>query len=117
MTGKELTEWQKEFQLKDNLTQFDFEAFETALTKMPLTLLLRKTGSSLSSGAMLRAAIRADWIISPDCRAMIDEKNGEAAYFYAGKDINQMHPAVVSWLGEKIDKKYTSILAEVPKNL
>lgn len=115
--AKELTEWQKDFALKDELTQADFEALEDAVTKFPKGLLLRSAGSQLSHGAMLRAAIRAGWIVSPECRALVDERSHEAAYFYNGKDVDEMHPAVVKWLGEQVNARYMSILSDVPKNL
>jgi len=112
-----LHEWQKEFKLKDELLQKDFEALEDALIKLPRSMLLRNTNSSLSSGAMLRAAIRAGWIEAPECRSLTDDTNKKAAFFYAGKDVDEMHPAAVDWLGKQVDNRYNTMKGKVPKNL
>ena len=108
-------EWQKDFALKDDLTQADFEALEIELSKMPRALLLRNTGSSLSYGAMLRSAIVAGWIASPECKCAKDKKT--TLYLYDGKDVDKMHPAAVDWLGARIDERYNIVKGEIPKAL
>ena len=113
-----LHDWQKEFAIKEQLTQGDLEALEMALVKMPSVIhLLRNYGFSIAKGAYLRAAIQAGWILSPQCRALTDDNSGERAFFYNGKDVNDMHPSVVSWLGQKVIDKHDSVMGEDPKNL
>jgi hypothetical protein len=107
-----------EFQLKENLTQGDFEALEMALFKMPnLIQMLRRADVSVAHGAYLRAAIQAGWIIAPECRALTDDKSGERAFFYTGKDVEEMHPSVVRWLGQRVIDRHDAIMSEDPKNL
>ena len=109
-------EWQNEFELKSELLQADFEKFEQQLFDMPRVLLLQRGKSSLSSGAMLRAAIAGGWIIAPECEVLKDRKD-QRKYFYAGKNVEDMHPAAVDWLGAQIDTIYNEIKSQVPKNL
>jgi hypothetical protein len=116
--AEKLYDWQKDFILKDGLTQGDFEALEMALLKMPSVItLLKNSGFSLAHGAYLRAAIQAGWVEAPECRALTDDKNGEQAYFYDGKDVDDMHPATVQWLGQQVIDRHDRILSDVPKNL
>jgi len=115
MTDKKLHEWQEKFVLKDNLTQGDFEALEMALFKMPnIATMFRKADLSMVNGAYLRAAIQAGWIIEPECKSMVDEK--DAVYIYDGTDVDQLHPAKVAWLGRKVVNLHDSVMAEDPKN-
>ena len=118
MAEEELHDWQSEFELKDNLTQGDFEALETALFKMPNVItMLRRADVSVAHGAYLRAAIQAGWIVSPQCKALTDDKTGERAYFYSGKDVVDMHPVTVRWLGQRVIDRHDAIMKEDPKNL
>lgn len=114
----ETKDWKKEFALKENLTQGDFEALEMALLDMPrIITLLRQSDLSVSHGAYLRAAIQAEWITAPECKTLVDETTKERSFFYAGKDINEMHPAHVRWLGQFVIDRHDSIMGEDPKNL
>ena len=116
--AEELQEWQKEFVLKENLTQADFEALEMALFKMPRVIsLLRNSGLSVETGAYLRAAIQAGWIELPSCRALTDDVSGERAFFYANEDVEKMHPAKVKWLGQRVIDKHDAVMNEDLKNL
>lgn len=114
----ETKDWKKDFALKEQLTQGDFEALEMALLDMPrIVAMLRNSDMSVAHGAYLRAAIQAEWIVSPECKAMLDEKSKERTHFYDGKDIDEMHPAVVRWLGQFVIDRHDSIISEDPKNL
>ena len=118
MAEKKLHDWQENFALKEQLTQGDFEALEMAIVKMPGVIsMLRNSGLSLAHGAYLRAAIQAGWIVTPECRALTDDKSGDRAFFYNGKDVDEMHPAAVKWLGQKVIDRHDAIMSEDPKNL
>jgi len=111
-----MTDWQNDFELKSEFTQGDFEKLEEALFSMPKALMLRRTQSAINHGAMLRAAIQAGWIVSPDTEVMKGESSGKR-WFYSGKDVADLHPSIVRWLGNKVDEMYTSVQDEVPKKL
>lgn len=116
--AEKLHKWQEDFKLKEQLNQGDFEKLEMALVKMPNVItLLRNSGLSIAHGAYLRCAIQAGWIVEPECKVMTDDNNGERTYFYDGKDVNEMHPAVVQWIGQQVINRHDSILRETPKNL
>ena len=116
--AEQLHTWQKDFKLKEQLNQGDFEALEMALVRMPNVItLLRNSGMSLAHGAYLRAAIQAGWIEAPECRALTDDKSGERAFFYDGKDVDELHPGVVQWIGQQVINRHDSILSDMPKNL
>jgi len=115
--AEQLHKWQEEFALKDELLQGDFDAIEIALFRMPgLAITSRHADLSVVHGSWLRAAIEAGWIASPKCRALVDDKNGERAYFYDGTDVDEMHPAKVNWLGKRIVERHDRIIKEDPKN-
>lgn len=112
----ELNEWQKEFALKDELFQGDFEALELALFRMPnVATMFRNSDLSLVNGAYLRAAIQAGWVLTPETKSMTDKK--EALYVYDGVDVDKMHPAKVSWLGKQVVDRHDAVMSEDPKNL
>ena len=113
---EQLHEWQENFVLKDDLTQGDFEALEMALVKL-LAFHKAYREMSVAAGAYLRAAIQAGWIIEPECKALTDDSNGERAFYYDGKDIDEMHPAAVKWLGERVIARHDAVMGEDPKNL
>jgi hypothetical protein len=104
-----LHKWQKEFTIKPNLLQKDFEAFEQVLYAFDTRLL----GNS-GSGCSLKAAISAGWIEKPDCETGVFD--GEKRYFYAGKNVDELHPGAVRWLGIQIDNYYNNKTI-VPKAL
>lgn len=113
--AEKLHQWQQDFELKENLTQGDFEALELALFKMPnIATTFRRAELSIVRGAYLRAAIQAGWIVSPKCKSLVDEK--DAVYVYDGVDVDEMHPAKVNWLGEQVVNRHDAILSEDPKN-
>lgn len=113
--AEKLHEWQEKFALKEKLTQGDFEALELALFKMPnIATAFRRVELSVVRGSYLRAAIQAGWIEEPPCKSMVDEK--DAVYIYDGVDVDQLHPAKVSWLGKQVIDKHDAIMGEDPKN-
>lgn len=113
-----MPEWQEQFKIKEELLHKDFEAIELALFDMPnAARIFRNADLSVVRGSWLKAAIHAGWIISPECKALIDRRNNEAAYMYDGVDVDEMHPAKVLWLGKQIIDAHDSLVAEDPKNL
>jgi hypothetical protein len=107
--SEELHEWQQSFTLKGDLVQKDIEALEGVLIKMPRLAL-----SNTSAASKLKAAIEADWIVEPDTE--YGDFEGRRRYYYGGKDVDEMHPGAVRWLGGQIDKLYQET-TQVPKNL
>ena len=111
-------DWKKEFALKDQLTQGDFEALEMAILDMPrIVQIFRNTDMNVAHGAYLRAAIQAGWITAPECKTLVEEATKERAFFYAGKNVDEMHPAHVRWLGQRVIDTHDAIMNEDPKNL
>lgn len=116
MTEK-LHDWQKAFKLKDELLQGDFSAIELALFEMPNAVrLFSQAELSVARGGWLKAAIQAGWIETPECKALTDKKNKEAAYIYDGVDVDKLHPAKVLWLGKQVIDRHDAIMGEDPKN-
>ena len=105
----ELNEWQKEFKLKKDLVELDIENLERALVDMP-RLTLTNTGMA----SKLKAAIAAGWVLEPPCE--VGKYGDDKRYFYDGKNIDDMKPGAVRWLGSQIDVAYMEA-TEVPKNL
>jgi hypothetical protein len=106
---EELHDWQKEFKLKGSLTQLDVENFERSLFTFPRRLL-----ANTGAGAELKAAIEGGWILAPTCE--VGDFEGEKRYFYNEKNVDEMHPGAVKWLGERVDDAYQEA-TEIPKNL
>lgn len=105
----ELYDWQKEFKLKQDLVELDVENIERELIKFP-----RYTLKQAGAAASLKAAIEAGWVEAPECE--VGEYEGEKRYFYDGKNIDEMHPGAVRWLGERVDELYREV-TQIPKNL
>lgn len=108
MTDK-LHDWQQEFKLKKELVELDIEKLEKELIGLPLRAL-----TNTANASKLKAAIAAGWVVAPACE--VGEFKGEKRYYYAKKDIDEMHPGAVRWLGAQIDKAYNEA-TEIPKNL
>ena len=106
---EELHDWQKEFKLKQDLVELDVENLEKELFTMPRFAL-----SNTAAASKLKAAIAAGWVESPACEA--GDFKGEKRYFYDGKNIDEMHPGAVRWLGTQIEDAYNEATL-VPKNL
>ena len=106
---KELYDWQKAFQIKENLIELDIEKLEQALAEFP-RLVLSNTGNA----AKLKAAIEAGWVIEPACE--VGNFEGGKRYFYNGQNIDEMHAGAVRWLGMQVDLAYSKAV-EIPKNL
>jgi len=118
MASDDEIKWLDDFKIKDELYHADFEAIELALFDMPnVARVLKHADLSVVKGAWLKAAIQAGWIESPECKALIDKKNNEAAYIYDGIDIDKMHPKKVNMLGEKVIERHDAVIGEDPKNL
>jgi len=113
-TPEKLHAWQKDFTLKDPLLEIDVENLERAIMDFPYATLRAAGITNLAAAATLKSAIAADWIVAPECE--VGEFDGQKRYFYAGKDIDEMHPGAVKWLGNQIDAAYTAVTF-VPKAL
>jgi hypothetical protein len=115
----ELYDWQKVFELKGQLVQRDVTAFEGALFKQPLaTIANLAKNNNMRHGAILKAAIEAGWIVAPVAEVGDFDKGGkkERRWMYDGKNVDDMHPGAVRWLGAQIDSAYEQVTS-VPKNL
>lgn len=114
----ELHDWQKALELKSPLVQRDVVAFEGALFKQPLgalASLARKNNTRY--GAILKSAIEAGWIVAPVCEVGDFERDGkkERRWLYDGRNVDEMPPGAVRWIGEQIDEVYEEV-TNVPKN-
>lgn len=103
-------DWQKEFKLKEGITQLDMENFERVLFSFPKRVLAGNTGAALR----LKCAIEGGWIESP--KTEVGDFKGEKRWFYADKNVEELHPGAVAWLGEQIDTAYAEA-TQIPKNL
>ena len=103
-------DWQKSFELKGELTQLDMENFERVLFGFERRQLAGNTGAALR----LKCAIEGGWIINPPVE--VGEFKGAKRWFYDGKNIDELPPGAVAWLGEQIDNAYTKA-TQIPKNL
>jgi len=109
--------WQESFKIKEELKHGDYDAIELALFDMPNAARIFKNADlSIVKGAWLKAAIQAGWIESPECKALVDKKNGKAAYIFDGQDVDDMHPGKVIWLGTRIIEAHDAVLKDDPKN-
>ena len=108
MTDK-LHDWQKEFKVKGELVQLDIEKLESALLKLPVRAL-----TNTAAASKLKAAIEAGWIEAPQTE--VGEFEKEKRWFYGGKNIDEMNPGAVRWLGNEIDRLYQEATT-IPKNL
>ena len=104
-----LYDWQKQFKLKQDLVELDVENLERALVELPRVAL-----SNTGFASRLKAAIAANWVVEPHCE--VGAFDTEKRYFYDGKNIDDMNPGAVRWLGMQIDKAYAEA-TEIPKNL
>ena len=105
----ELHDWQKGFKLKKNLVELDIENLEKALIEMPRIAL-----TNTARASKLKAAIAANWVVEPQCE--VGNFEGEKRYFYDGKNIDDMHPGAIRWLGDQVEDAYVEA-TEIPKNL
>ena len=103
-------DWQKDFKLKGDLTQLDMENFERVLFNFPKRILTGNTGAALR----LKCANEGGWIEAPETE--VGEFKGDKRWFYGGKNVDEMHPGAVAWLGEQVDNAYSKAV-EIPKNL
>jgi hypothetical protein len=113
----EKIEWQEKFRLKEELNHGDFEAIELALFDMPnAARIFKNVDLSVVRGAWLKAAIQAGWIVSPECKAIINKKTNQAAFIYDGVEVDSLHPGKVAWLGKKVVERHDAVMSDDPKN-
>jgi len=110
----ELHPWQAAFTIKADLREKDVVALEKASTAIPHIIL---AGTNSYVEAYLCAAIEAGWIEAPETRfeEVTLKKDGrkvtQKRYFYADKDVSDMHPGAVRWLGEQVIGRYNEVTA------
>lgn len=125
--------WQEVFALKADLRQKDLYAFETELrllekgapsinTVVSQSLQVMRTigmtvDTSIESEHHLKAAIKAGWIESPLCEIATVSPNGTGKqttrYFFAGQNVDEMHPGKVRWYGRQVNVAYQKAV-EIP---
>lgn len=103
--------WEDAIEFKSELRQRDLEAYETAFFNLGGD---KASGIVSTSGATLKSAIEAKWIVSPLAEVLKDEK-GAKRYFYDGQNIDDAHPGEVILLANKVAQLYNSLL-EIPGN-
>lgn len=118
--------WQKDFTLKTNLLQRDLVLYETELRRQEkvevksetvldrVFQVLRGIGMTVNAnteaGQQLKAAIKAEWIITPACKieTVTDEKTKvtETRFVFDGLNVDDMHPGKVRWYGAQVVNAY-----------
>ncbi len=111
----ELYDWQEEFTIKSDLVERDITTLERAAASIPHIIL---SATNSYSEAYLCAAIEAGWIVSPECRyeeVKRKDENGrmvtDRRYIYGGRDVGDMHPGAVRWLGQQVIGRYNEVTA------
>lgn len=101
--------WQDEFKLREDLVQADMETFDVVVKALGGT----QIGPSANSGHLLKAAIAAGWIESPDAEVGTFEKGKR--YLLGGEDVDKLPPGKVLWYGGQVGKRYAAALV-IPPN-
>lgn len=93
--------------IRDNLKQRDVTAFDLELARIPGNYLLARKASSRMA-AYLKAAIGADWIAEPACKARDVVEDGETRreYMFDGGDVDDMDPRTVFKAGHLVSELY-----------
>lgn len=102
--------WQEMFKVKENLVQRDVYAFEDALRKAGGIMLQT---ASITAAHMVRAAIEAKWIESPETKH--GEIDGKKVWFIGSGDIDDMNAGRVRWYGQQVSAAYNQAV-ELPPN-
>lgn len=125
---EQVTNWQTAFALKPDLRQKDIYTFESELRlleqgKPTLEAVLSKAfqimrslgmniNSNIETEHQLKAAIKADWVTSPQCEIATISPNGtgraRTVYLFAGENVDEMHPGKVRWYGQRINEHYSA---------
>ena len=107
--------WQQEFVLKADLLERDVVALEKATVAIPHVIL---SATNSFAEAYLCAAIEAGWIESPEVRfeevaskGKDGRKTTTKRYYYADKEVGEMHPGAVRWLGQEVIGRYNEVTA------
>lgn len=118
--------WQADFTLKANLVQRDIVLYETELRRQEkgevkaetvldrVFQVLRGIGMTVNAnteaGQQLKAAIKAEWIMSPVCKieTVTDEKTkaSETRFVLDGVNVDDLHPGKVRWYGARVVEAY-----------
>lgn len=109
----ELYDWQEAFTIKGDLREKDVTALERAAASLPHIIL---SATNSYAEAYLCAAIEAGWIVSPECsyeEVKRKDENGrmvtERRYTYDGRDVGDIHPGAVRWLGQQVIGRYNEV--------
>lgn len=102
--------WQDDFKLRADLVQLDMETFDVAVRALGGT----NSGPSANSGHLLKAAIEAGWLETPESEVLKTQKD-DKRYMLAGEDVDKMNPGMVLWYGAQIGKLYAASLV-IPPN-
>lgn len=102
--------WQELFKIRENLVQRDVYAFEDSLRKQGgITL----TTASITAVHMVRAAIEAKWIESPETKS--GNIDGKDVWFIGAGDVDDMNAGRVRWYGAQVSEAYNKAV-EMPPN-
>jgi hypothetical protein len=110
----ELHPWQQEFTIKADLREKDVVALERAAAAIPHIIL---SATNSYNEAYLCAAIEAGWIEAPETKfeEVKRKENGRAItekrYYYGDKEVGDIHPGAVRWLGQEVIGRYNEVTA------
>jgi len=111
----ELHPWQQEFTIKADLREKDVVALERAAAAIPHIIL---SATNSYNEAYLCAAIEAGWIEAPETRfeeVVSKGENGRKTttkrYTYGGKEVGDLHPGAVRWLGQEVIARYNEAIS------
>lgn len=125
--------WQTAFVLKSDLRQKDVYSFESELRRLEQTApnletvlskafqIMRALGMNINSNIeteqQLKAAIKADWIETPQCEIATISPNGtgkaRTVYLFGSENVDEMHPGRVRWYGQRVNEHYNHA-TEIP---
>jgi hypothetical protein len=100
--------WQDDFKLKSDLFQRDIVKFELAISKYAMIY----SAANLVAANFLKAAIEAEWVVSPPCE--VGEFAGDKRYYYDGVDVDDMHPGKLRWIGDRAASAYNEAVSAPP---
>lgn len=111
----ELHPWQQEFAIKADLREKDVVALEKAAAAIPHIIM---SATNSYNEAYLCAAIEAGWIEAPETRfeeVVSKGENGRKTttkrYYYGDKDVGDLHPGAVRWLGQEVIGRYNEVIS------
>jgi len=97
-----------DFELNKDIRQKQLEQWNEAYMALP------RLGTSSQNGAAVRAAIKAEWFLSPPVEFKNGKTNEAAQYLYDGVDVGDMLPRDVIKVAAAIDALYVELTAVDP---